>query len=112
MTFPAFFPPFLFGFPCSLALLVEFDDVFIAQLVDGHLDHAYRSVNDLCAGSDYRRSLLSLQHGCRYLFRVRDVRDADFFDHETGESDLLSEFYFHLFCNLLRASAESLLSFA
>jgi len=35
-----------------LALLVEFDDAFAADLVERHLDHADRALDDLLARGD------------------------------------------------------------
>ena len=63
-----------------LALLVQFDDMFAAQTLQGHVDHRHGALDDLFAGRNNGVGLLTAQHHGGDFGSIGQIVDAGF-DH-------------------------------
>ena len=71
----------------GLALGVELDDAALRELLERHLDHRHRALDDPRARRDDRAGLLALEHRLGDLGRIREVRDPRVDDLDAGLLD-------------------------
>ena len=90
----------------GFALLVQLDDRFSGQLLQGHFDHAHRAFHDGAPGGYDRRGLLALQHGVGDLGGVRQVVDPRFDNFHTGNMQALADLMGQLVVHFIHPRAQ------
>ena len=86
--------------------LVQFYDILVVYLLEGHLHHGYGSLDYLLARGDDGFCLLAAQHDCGDLGCVGEVVDAGLEYRDTGHLQTLVEFLDQLAVDGIASAAQ------
>src|SRR5499427_2122259 len=90
----------------GLALLIELDHVLFFQPLEGELDHADRSLDDLHPGAHHGAGLLLAQHCLGNLRGIRQPGQPRLDDRHPGRCDAVGDLCGQLAGDLLRVVAQ------
>ena len=87
--------------------LVQVHDLLVGQFVQGHLDHAHGTIDDLPTSRDNGLGLLALEHCAGDFRRIGQVADACLDHLDTGLAQAVLHLGRELIGNLLGVAAQS-----
>ena len=90
----------------STPVVVELDDVVFFETGQRHLNHRHGSFDNLLAGADYCRCLLSAQHDGGNLRSIGEVVEACFENFDADHGKAFVEFRLELFIYLSASAAQ------